>query len=540
MADAEVPEARTPPRGDPLALLRRLLAAPADGEGLASLLKDVAESFAAPAAGLAALSDGRPVLRHGDGVAVLPWDTDPDLIRQARQTPTSRVVPLTVGSLLLTVVAPGESSGWLLWLEDPHRTTWDETAADLTLVGLVLGRRPAGRGPRWVAHLERLARQQALEQAAIVVRRLAHDFGNVLTGILGFCELSLSQPLPASSHLHAYLTEVLHGAQNGAQLTHLLRLFARRQALDPRPSSLAPVLVEEAAPPLIGSGATALRVEVAADLPPVALDAEHLRQVLRALLTNAREAARSPAGVVVTARVRRLGVDDALDFYGDVRPGDHIEVTVTDDGPGLSEEASQRLFVEPFYTTKPRRQGFGLAVSYGILHAHRGGLLLSNGPAGGAVARCVIPLGNGLVPPTPPLATEAGRGEKVLVVDDDPLVLQLVRTTLERAGYRVQSALSAEDALRSYADAVADPFRLVVSDVAMPRIDGIELAVRLRRRDHEARVLFISGQEVVDDRMPRDLPGRPIDLLPKPFRPEGLLRAVRSALSAGPERVAVR
>jgi two-component system cell cycle response regulator CpdR len=125
------------------------------------------------------------------------------------------------------------------------------------------------------------------------------------------------------------------------------------------------------------------------------------------------------------------------------------------------------------------------------------------------------------------------------VVDDDPLVLQLVRTTLERAGYRVQAALSAEDALRFYAAAGADPFRLVVSDVFMPRVDGVELALRLRRRDREARLLFISGQ-VPEGLVPRDLPGPPIDLLAKPFRPEGLLRAVRSALAAEPDQPAVR
>src|SRR5207249_3009648 len=152
----------------------------------------------------------RSLVRHGSGVAVLPWETDPNVLPVPRRTPTT--VPLAAGSLLLTGVAATETTGWLLWLEDPQRTAWDETAvADLTLVGLTLVRRLVGEPtPRWSAQLERAARQQALEQVAVVVRRLAHDFGNVLTGILGFCELSLAQPMPASSHLHAYLTEVLH------------------------------------------------------------------------------------------------------------------------------------------------------------------------------------------------------------------------------------------------------------------------------------------------------------------------------------------
>jgi CheY-like chemotaxis protein len=245
-------------------------------------------------------------------------------------------------------------------------------------------------------------------------------------------------------------------------------------------------------------------------------------------LSNAREAVRGPGGVRVTARVRSLGADDALDWYGDVRPGAHVEIAVSDDGPGLSAEAARRVFVEPFFTTKPRRQGFGLAVAYGVLHAYRGGLLVGNGPGGGVTARCVVPVAAGTD------AAPPADGARVLVVDDDPGVLQLVRVTLERAGYRVQAARDGEEALRSFAAAASDPFRLVVSDLSMPRVDGVELALRLRRRDRHVPVLFLSGQTSVG-RLPPDLPGRPIDLLSKPFRPEGLLRAVRSALAAAAE-----
>ena len=122
---------------------------------------------------------------------------------------------------------------------------------------------------------------------------------------------------------------------------------------------------------------------------------------------------------------------------------------------------------------------------------------------------------------------------RVLVVDDDPLVLQFVRATLERAGYRVEAVTSAAEALASYAAAARDPFRLVLSDVVMPEISGVDLARRLWGRDGDARVLFMSGQQVehlgVDE-----LPRQPAGLLHKPFRTEGLLRAVRSAIDRGP------
>ncbi len=116
----------------------------------------------------------------------------------------------------------------------------------------------------------------------------------------------------------------------------------------------------------------------------------------------------------------------------------------------------------------------------------------------------------------------------MLVVDDDPLVLSFVRATLEQAGYRVNAVSTAEEALRSYTAARIEPFQLVVSDVLMPQVSGVDLARQLLQRDANVRLLFMSGQ-VSRDLGQHDLAGR-FDLLPKPFHPEGLLRAVRTAI----------
>src|SRR6185437_14915586 len=130
--------------------------------------------------------------------------------------------------------------------------------------------------------------------------RLAHDFGNVLTGILGFSELALSQQIPSGSSLHSYLAEVHRGAQGGAQLTQQLRLFSRRQAGNPRPSSLPIVLAEEETRLRSLGNAVHLRIHLPPDLPPVALDADNLQQVLSALLGNAYEAIVGPGAVSVS------------------------------------------------------------------------------------------------------------------------------------------------------------------------------------------------------------------------------------------------
>jgi signal transduction histidine kinase/CheY-like chemotaxis protein len=508
-----------------------------DSRDLGRLLADLAGAFTAPAAGLSCLRDGTPLLRHpaANGSArPAPWQQAPELLTRARSTASAVTAERTGGgSFLLTTLGWPGYGGWLLWLEDEGRSEWaDDEAAAFALAGQALTRWQHAAHPaaRWADQLDRAARQQRLETAADLARRLAHDFGNVLTGILGFTELALSQQIHADSPLHTYLLEVQRSAQSGAQMTHLLRQFSRRQAPAGRSCLLHPVLAaEEARLRTLPPPAPSLHLSLPADLPPLALDADHLRQVLAALLDNAREALVGEGAISVSARTTELSEADCRDLFGDLRPGPHVEVTVADTGSGLSPDAQRRLFVEPFFSTKPRRRGFGLAAAYGILHAHRGGLRLLPGSERGAVARVLLPLAPAVTPSQVVVAVEPARGERVLVVDDDPLILQLVSATLERAGYRVQTVGGGEEAVKAFAAAGRDPFRLLLTDVLMPRLGGVELARRLLGRDAQLRVLFMSGQAPAGP-APADLAGHGLELLSKPFRPEGLLRAVRQAL----------
>jgi signal transduction histidine kinase/ActR/RegA family two-component response regulator len=536
---------RTPP--DPehagrraLDFVCRLLSAAGDETaGLEALTAELAAAFDAPSAGIASLDGGRAVVYAAGDSSTRPRADDPELAERARAAPVALCLPRPGGGswLVTAAAAPGEA-GWLVWVEDPARASWDAPLpAALQLAAQALTRQlvPEGTRPRWAEQVERVARQQRLEAAAAVARRLAHDFGNVLTGILGFSELSLTQNVPPESSLHRYLTEVHRGAQAGATFTHQLRLFSRRHPPSARSCALADVLrpEEERVRPLWGG--SSFRASVPDDLPPLAIDADHLRQLLAALLDNAREAAGPQGTVEVLARPARTGPADCLDYFGDPRPGEQVEIVVADDGPGLSPEARRGLFADPFFSTKPRRRGLGLATAYGILYAHRGGLRLLPGPGGrGVRAEAVVPVAGPAA--APPLTNgEAASGERVLVVDDDPRVLQFVAATLERAGYRVQAVTSAGEALDRYAAAGPDPFRLVLSDVLMPEVNGVDLARRLRGKDPDVRVLFMSGHVGADFPRP-ELEGWQFELLPKPFRVDGLLRAVRVALDRTPAR----
>lgn len=517
-----------------------LLARPVgDQSDVTGLLADLVTAAAAAAAGLVGSPDPTTafVFPHrpqpADGV---PWLRDPAWAAHVHRSPSAVAIDAGERGLDLVASVGFTEPGWLLWLEPrPGRAAWtDAEAAALSVVGCVLSRmmQPGDR-PRWGTQLDRAARQQQLETAAAVTRRLSHDFGNILTGILGFTELALAQQLPANSPLQSYLSEAYRAAQAGAQFTHQLRTFSRRQSTTSGSCALPMVLGELEARLFNGrDNGVHFRMDVPADLPPAALGPDQMQQVLAALLENSREALTGAGAISVSARTVDLSPAECLDLYGDVRPGQHVEVVIADTGSGLLPEAAQRLFLEPFFSTKPRRRGFGLATAYGILHAHRGGLRLHPGEERGVVARVVIPVG--IAPPAAsvlPAVTAAtadnGSGERVLVVDDEADVLSFVVAALQRAGFRPTGMRDGAAALEAYF--ASGPYHLVLTDVMMAPLNGVELVQRLLKRDPAARVVFMSGR-VPADFMREDFAGRTVEFLAKPFRPEQLVRAVRAVL----------
>ena len=365
------------------------------------------------------------------------------------------------------------------------------------------------------------AAQQRFEDAALAARRIAHDYGNLLTAILGFSDLALAQVGP-DARWRPYLAEIHRAAVQGARLTDRLRLLAPRPTPPGAVASLARVMdaEEERLRPLWGAHVH-FRRDLPNDLPPVAAEPDSVRQAVAALLDNAGESLDGEGTVTVTVSARpvSLTAEACSGLSGRPRPGPCVEVAVADTGRGLSPEARQRLLREPFFTTKPGHCGLGMIAVPTALAAAGGGVRLDAGPKGGTVARLYLPAAAAAPP----------GGEHILVVDDDPMVLRLVCATLKGAGYRPQPAADAAEALAAFARAAADPFRLVLSDVRMPRMGGLELARRLRERDPAVHVVFMSGQ-VGEDFPPSGPPAGDVALVSKPFRPEGLLRAVRAAL----------
>ena len=400
-----------------LELIHRLLILPAEEQAnLDELLEELSAAFTATAAGLATFPECVPLCVHpapiDDSKSMIEdlksWLNQQFAARNAQSTGGTLTVPRRAGgSCLLTLLGTPERGGWLLWLEDDGRTVWSACEAGLlVMAGQALMYRWARdeRTTPWSVQLDRGIRRQRMEAAAQIVRRLAHDFGNILTGILGFSELALADKDASRSPLHEYLNEVLRGAQSGAQYTNQLRLFGRRQANSTRCCNLAKVLTELSDKGRATGGENTeqsalgscpdvqLKLHLPDDPPDIAVDAESLRQVLTIVLDNAREAMVSAGVIDVSARTVQVNAGQAGALFGDVRPGKHLEIRIADNGAGLPPEVQRQLFAEPFFSTKSRKRGFGLAMAYGILSAHRGGLELLPRLEGGTIARLIVPV----------------------------------------------------------------------------------------------------------------------------------------------------
>ncbi len=264
--------------------------------------------------------------------------------------------------------------------------------------------------------------------------------------------------------------------------------------------------------------APAIQADIPADLPALACEAESLRQALRQVLDNAREATAGREPVQLAARAVDLTAEAAPALLGQPAPGRDVEIAIADRGPGMSDDVRSRLFKEWFFSSKPRHRGMGLMMVYGIVRRFGGGLAIDPGPSGGTVVRLYFPAAPDPLP---------GGPAHLLIVDDDPQVLADARRILEPAGYRVQVAGSAAEAIVLHQTA-APPLDLVLLAGHLPNVTGVDLARRMRLRDPRVQFLFLHTP--ASPAMPRDELVSPATLVHKPFAGPVLLQAIAAAL----------
>src|SRR5437879_2516769 len=373
---------------------------------------------------------------------------------------------------------------------------------------------------------------QKMEAVGRLAGGIAHDFNNILTAITGYADLLL-EDLGASDPRRQDADEIHKAADRAAGLTRQLLAFSRQQVLQPTVLEVNKLVsdLEKMLRRLLGED-----VELSTRLAPttgrVKADPGQLEQVVMNLAVNARDA--MPNGGKLTLETANVDLDEAYaaDHYP-ARAGPFVMLAVSDTGIGMSEETQVHMF-EPFFTTKEKGKGtgLGLATVYGIIKQSGGFIWVYSEVGHGTTFKLYLPrveeLAERAAAPAPARTRPARGTETVLVVEDEAPVRNVARQVLERHGYSVLEAPSAEAAL-DIATRYSGTIHLLLTDVVMPGLNGRELASRLADLRPDARVIFMSGY--TDDAVTRHgvlEPGSAY--VQKPFTPDAIARRVREVL----------
>ena len=443
---------------------------------------------------------------------------------ESRNAAVLLAIPLLSGNQLIGVLGferVGEHSHWS-----------EETVALLRLAGEVL----VSAISRKVAEAQlresrgQLFQSQKMEAVGTLAGGVAHDFNNQLSVILGNARFVHNQ-IEKDRDLDEAMADLERAGEHCAQLTRSLLSFSRHAPAERVATSVAKVLAEvsELTAPMM-EGSIHFETVVHDEFEAVFADRTQLQQVLVNLVVNAADAMPDGGNISITTERRSLDAAEAARL-GAPAAGDYVLFVVADTGFGIDPETLGRIF-EPFFTTKEpgKGTGLGLATVYGILKESKGSIWAESEPGIGTTFRLLLPLASAEEEDKPRRDTRGLEGGKtLLLVEDDESVRRLLRRMLGRMGFQVLEAANGVQALDVAKEYPGD-IDVLLSDVSMPQMGGVELGRRLLRLRPTVRVLLVTGHAEDDV----SLPGA--RLLCKPFRQEELSWALEALLSGKPNR----
>ena len=380
-----------------------------------------------------------------------------------------------------------------------------------------------------------LRQSQKLEAVGQLSGGVSHDFNNILAVIIGYSETALDQ-VPEGSALEHDVRQIMKAANRGTTLIAQLMAFSRKQVMWPRVIDVNAALIDiDKILHRLLKEDIYLTLLLGPDSGCVKVDPGQIEQVVINLVVNARDAMPKGGEIRLETDATFLGVEEA-EQHG-VQPGEYVVVQVTDNGTGMTAETQARIF-EPFFTTKETGHGtgLGLATCYGIAKQNRGFISVESAPGVGSTFRVVFPKAAeaAAVAPVAERPDELPRGsEAILVVEDDEALRELTVDVLSGLGYTVAEASDGEEAQRLLIADEAARIQLVLSDVGIPRLDGVSLARWVANEHPHVRVLLVSGY-ATDQRLNLDDLGADYRFLPKPFTRKQLAISVRKALDHQP------
>lgn len=361
-----------------------------------------------------------------------------------------------------------------------------------------------------------LVQAEKMQAVGQLTGGLAHDFNNLLTAVVG--NLDLIRRRSPDARVQRLADNALNAAQRGAKLTSQLLAFSRTQKLAIAPVDVNAVVagMHDLLNQSLGTG-IALKLEIDPELPPALADANQIELAILNLSINARDA--MPDGGTLTIATSCASSDAKA-----------VTITVSDSGVGMTPEVAERAF-DPFFTTKPAGKGTGLGLSqvYGVAKQCGGDVVLRSAVGKGTTVVLSLPRAQANVAPKAPTdlaVAGTGQSEKLLVIDDDSDVREMITAVLSEFGYEVREAAHAEAAMMILSDFTPD---MIIMDFAMPGMNGAETATAVRQQCAGIPILIVSGfadSEVLENAVGNG------PLLRKPFRPAELAAVTRSILDA--------
>ncbi|HZK49207.1 MAG TPA: response regulator, partial [Thermoleophilia bacterium] len=381
---------------------------------------------------------------------------------------------------------------------------------------------------------DQLQQAQKMEAIGRLAGGVAHDFNNMLGVILGYGE-TLLEGLPDGDPLRDYVVEMVAAGERSATMTRQLLAFSRTQTLRPEVVDLNAV-VEGSVRLLrrvIGEDVT-LEFVPAATPVPVRLDAGRWEQVLMNLAVNARDAMRGGGTLTIEVKIVEFDASSALANLG-IEPGYYAVLDIADTGCGMDSATEARVF-EPYFTTKESGRGTGLGLSsvYGTVEQSGGTIWVHSEVGRGTTFTIHLPMAEATIAIRPAEAPverrpRVGRGELVLVVEDEDPLRRLVQAILLRLGYTVAVAANGNEAVELVEGAELKP-ELVITDVVMPGMNGVALAKRLRKTLPDLKVIFMSGYTDAEIASSLDVDARWWSFISKPFTKEALAGTIEAIL----------
>ncbi|MCE5250951.1 PAS domain S-box protein [bacterium] len=375
---------------------------------------------------------------------------------------------------------------------------------------------------------------QKMEVMARLAGGVAHDFNNVLTAILGYADLAaleLSEENPAYDDI----SEMKKTAERAISLTRQLLAFSRHQMIEPKVINVNTVIsnMDSMLRRLIGEDVELLTIPKQ-NLWAVKIDPGQLEQVLTNLVINARDAMTN-GGTVIIETDNILLDGEYANTHAEVVPGEYVQITVSDTGMGMNEEVMSQIF-EPFYTTKEKDKGTGLGLStcYGIVKQNKGHIFVYSEVGLGSTFKVYLPRAEG-VPENDGNLSDMhflpGGKETILIVEDESSVRKMVARILSDLGYTIIEASNGEEALDVAGQHSLEKINLLLTDVVMPQMGGIELSENIRRLNPSMKILFVSGY-TGDTMFQRRFFEGDIQFLQKPFSVDKLATKIREILDS--------